>query len=74
MPGSGNLASVPWFTDTGVPVHCLLKEKVASGCLEDAPELTSPAVTLTGQYCLLSNLRRLSGARPRLSAMLGPWQ
>ena len=46
----------------------------ALGCLEDVPELTSPAVTHTGPYRPLSSLRCLSGAWPCLSAMLGPWQ
>lgn len=58
VPGSGNLASVLQFTDT---VHCLSKEKVAQGCLEDISELTSQLhVTHAGQDRLLFNLRRLS--------------
>lgn len=60
VPGSGNLASVLQFTDT---VHCLSKEKVAQGCLEDISELTSQLhVTHAGQDRLLFNLRRLSWA------------
>lgn len=59
MPGPGDLASVPWFTDIGEPVHCLLKRKWP-GCLEDVPELTPPAVTHTGQCRPLSNRRCLS--------------